>query len=227
MKIIFIVGTRLSEEEFVTNSTLAKSLKLFDSNHIEIELYGNNESGLPIIYNHALTHIKASPDDILIFCHDDIGILDFYWMDHLISGLTRFDVVGLAGNRKRIKMQPSWLFNDLTFSTFDAASLSGIVAHGKNLIAEKLSVYGAPDQEVELLDGLFLATTMKTVSENKLCFDERFNFDFYDLDFCRLARRKGLKLGTVPLSVVHESEGNFNTESWRSAYTKYIEKWKD
>jgi GT2 family glycosyltransferase len=227
MKIIFVVATRLSKNDFAANSTLARSLKIFDSNNITVELYDNNKYGLPVVYNHAIKNINADSDDVLIFCHDDIGILDFYWIDHLINSLSQFDIVGLAGNRRRLRMQPSWLFDDLTFSTFDMPSLSGIVAHGKNLIAEKLSVYGPPNQEVELLDGLFLATTMQTISENKLSFDERFAFDFYDLDFCRQARVKKLKLGTVPLSVVHESEGNFNTTSWQKAYHLYIEKWKD
>lgn len=227
MKIIFIVATRLSQEDFVSRSPLARSLKLFDSDSIVIELYANNTAGLPAVYNHAVNHISAQPEDVLVFCHDDIGILDFYWIDHLISGLSLFHVVGLAGNRRRLKMQPSWLFDDLTFASFDVSSLSGIVAHGKNLVPEKLSVYGAPNQEVELLDGLFLAVTMNTMQQHGLSFDERFTFDFYDLDFCRQARAKKLRLGTAPLSVVHESEGNFNTESWRSAYLTYIDKWKD
>ena len=227
MKIIFIVATRLSKESFVSDSALARSLKIFDSENIVIELYDDNRSGLPTVYNHAVNNINASPEDILVFCHDDIGILDFFWIDHLVSGLMHFDVVGLAGNRRRLKMQPSWLFDDLTFTTFDVPSLSGIVAHGKNLRPEKLSVYGPPNQEVELLDGLFLATSMQTIRHHGLNFDERFNFDFYDLDFCRQVRSKNLKLGTVPLSVIHESEGNFNTDSWRLAYLAYIDKWKD
>lgn len=227
MKIIFVVATRLNRVDFINKSALAQSLKLFDSPNISIELYDNNQVGLSTVYNHAIKNIKASMDDILIFCHDDIGILDFYWIDNLISGLSKFDVVGLAGNKRRLKMQPSWLFDDLTFSTFDSASLSGIVAHGKNMVAEKLSVYGAPDQEVELLDGLFLAVIMGVIQKQELGFDEDFTFDFYDLDFCRQARAKGLKLGTVPLSVVHESEGNYNSDSWRKAYLKYIEKWKE
>jgi GT2 family glycosyltransferase len=227
MKIIFVVATRLSNSDFALNSTLARSLNIFDSNNIIVELYDNNKYGLPAVYNHAIKNIKANSDDVLVFCHDDIGILDFYWIDHLISALNQFNIVGLAGNKRRLKRQPSWLFDDLTFSTFDVSSLSGIVAHGKNLIAEKLSVYGPPNQEVELLDGLFLAMTMQTISEYKLNFDERFSFDFYDLDFCRQARAKNLKLGTAPLSVVHESEGNFNTVSWQKAYQKYIEKWED
>lgn len=227
MKIIFVVATRMSNNDFELKSTLARSLKIFESHDIIVELYDNNKSGLPAVYNHAIKNIKANLDDVVIFCHDDIGILDFYWIDHLISGLNQFDIVGLAGNKRRLRIQPSWLFDDLTFSTYDIPSLSGIVAHGKNLIAEKLSVYGPPNQEVELLDGLFLATTMQTISAYKLSFDERFEFDFYDLDFCRQARVKKLKLGTVPLSVVHESEGNFNTVNWQKAYHLYIEKWKD
>jgi GT2 family glycosyltransferase len=227
MRIIFIVATRLSKDDFVAKSALAKSLKIFHSSGIVVELYDGNKVGLPTVYNHAVKNIKMDPNDVLIFCHDDIGILDFYWIDHLISSLSKFDIIGLAGNRRRLKMQPSWLFDDLTFATYDVSSLSGIVAHGKNLVPEKLSVYGPPNQEVELLDGLFLAATAKTIQDNDLNFDERFSFDFYDLDFCRQARAKNLKLGTVPLSVIHESEGNFNTTAWRSGYQIYIDKWRD
>jgi len=42
-----------------------------------------------------------------------------------------------------------------------------------------------------------------------LGFDERFGFHFYDLDLCRQAEQRGIRTGTWPISVVHESGGNF------------------
>jgi GT2 family glycosyltransferase len=166
-------------------------------------------------------------DDILIFCHDDIYLLDYYWIDVIVTALNKYDIVGLAGNTERIKMQPSWLFSDITLSKFNQETLSGIVAHGRELPPQNLTIYGAPDQQVELLDGLLLAVKDKTIKNNNLCFDEQFCYDFYDLDFCRLARSKGLTLGTMALSVMHESGGNFNTDQWNEGYKKYIDKWKN
>jgi len=47
------------------------------------------------------------------------------------------------------------------------------------------------------------------------------------MDFCRSVEKANLKMGTIPLSVVHKSGGNFATGSWSAAYQKYIEKWND
>jgi hypothetical protein len=34
-------------------------------------------------------------------------------------------------------------------------------------------------------------------------------------------------MGTIGLSVVHESPGNFLTNEWRAAYQDYLHKWKE
>jgi hypothetical protein len=34
-------------------------------------------------------------------------------------------------------------------------------------------------------------------------------------------------MGTWPLSVIHESEGNFGGDAWRAAYKQYLDKWQD
>ena len=52
-----------------------------------------------------------------------------------------------------------------------------------------------------------------------------FDFHFYDLDFCRQAELKGLKMGTWSISVIHESRGNLGPQGWWKAYKKYFEKW--
>jgi hypothetical protein len=45
------------------------------------------------------------------------------------------------------------------------------------------------------------------------------------MDFCRQAELKGLRMGTWPISVVHESAGAFNTPPWRTAYDCYLRKY--
>jgi hypothetical protein len=58
-------------------------------------------------------------------------------------------------------------------------------------------------------------------------FDERFTFHFYDMDFCREVERKGLRMGTWPISVVHESGGAFGSQGWQDGYAKYLAKYPD
>jgi hypothetical protein len=88
-------------------------------------------------------------------------------------------------------------------------------------------MYGKPRQKVKLLDGLFLAVKLDTLYKNNLRFDERFNFHFYDMDFCRQAEVMNLTCGTWDISIIHQSGGNFSSESWRLSYREYLSKWVD
>jgi hypothetical protein len=47
------------------------------------------------------------------------------------------------------------------------------------------------------------------------------------MDFCRSARAKGLRLGTWPICVTHQSGGAFGSEAWREKFDKYLAKWND
>ena len=76
------------------------------------------------------------------------------------------------------------------------------------------------------MDGLLLAARRDTLVARDVRFDERFLFHFYDLDFCRTARARGLKLGTWPLAVTHQSGGAFGSPGWKSAYQTYLAKWE-
>jgi GT2 family glycosyltransferase len=79
----------------------------------------------------------------------------------------------------------------------------------------------------ELLDGVFMAVRRSTLIGKDVFFDPRFDFDFYDMDFCRTAREKGLRLGTWAVSLTHQSSGKFGTKRWTENYRKYLDKWTD
>jgi GT2 family glycosyltransferase len=61
----------------------------------------------------------------------------------------------------------------------------------------------------EILDDVLLAIRKSVLMEHDLRFDMRFDFHFYDLDFCREARESGLTLGTWPIAITHQSGGAF------------------
>lgn len=228
MKFYFVCCTRLSQADFDAKAALAISLKPFLSDHVRIIAAYQNTEGLSAVYNRVIDTLLpvVDPEDVFVFCHDDVLIVDYYWIDRLLIALNRYDVVGLAGSTKRVPRQPSWFFLDDTFMNVDQSTLSGVIGHGKQFPLNVISNYGAPDQEVELLDGLFIAATAKTLIQSGVRFDDEFSFHFYDMDFCRTARKVGLRLGTAALSVVHQSAGNTHTQNWRDAYKRYLNKWQ-
>lgn len=224
-KVRFVCATRLSQHDFFDQSCFGQSLNHYKRPNVELELYANNKTGLSKIYNLAIDNAKNNPA-ILVFIHDDVFINDFFWYQHLQESLKKFDIVGLAGNLRRIPNQPGWSFLD-TSCRNDIGNLSGIVAGGHPTKGYKIFYFGEPDQEVKLLDGLFLSVRSDTLVKNNLYFDERFNFHHYDLDFCRQAELKNLKLGTSKISVIHDSNGGYKTDSWYKSIEIYFNKWGD
>lgn len=220
-----ISATRLSESDFWNKSALGISLRRLSYDvrlvaHVAFE----NRRGLPEIYN---TRISAGDsNDILVFIHDDVWIDDYFLADRVIAGLRTYDVIGVAGNRRKVQHQPGWAFVDSSFICDDRANLSGSVAHGKHPFGP-ISYFGAVPADCELLDGVFLAAKKATLTANGVLFDPRFDFHFYDMDFCRSARQRGLRLGTWPICLTHQSGGAFGTEQWKEKYRAYIEKWRN
>lgn len=223
-KTVVIVATRAATPEaFLANTATGRSLAMQAAADVEIRVAPGNRRGLPSVYNESIREFAGSPCKLL-FVHDDIHILDFFWKDQMDLALKAYDVVGLAGNVRRVPRQPAWCH--VAEGQWDSLdNLSGAVGHGKGFPPGNLSVYGPTPREVKLLDGLFLAVRSETLAEYRLAFDERFDFHFYDLDFCREAEKRGLALGTWPISVVHESGGHMDSPAWREGYQRYLEKW--
>jgi GT2 family glycosyltransferase len=222
----FVCATREPAADFAAKTALGRSLAPYLSSPlVEVRLFAENRVGLPQLYNQAIREAAARPA-VLIFIHDDVHLCDFFWAMHVLAGLRSFDVIGLAGSKHRAPRQPSWYYIDERFTPEAPENMSGIVAHGNGFPPANVSCYGAPRQQVKLLDGLFLAVQSQTLLANRLEFDERFDFHFYDMDFCRQAEARNLRLGTWTISVVHESGGNLGSPEWRSGYARYLEKWQ-
>lgn len=222
--ICFISATRLDEKDFWTKSLLGRSLRpRLNQSTITCRVAFENTRGLPEIYNEA---ILASGADILVFLHDDVWLEDVQLMKKIRSGLKFNDVIGVAGNIRRVAGQPAWLFlrdanGDLQL---DRPNLSGSIKHGEpGRVAP--SLFGATPAPCELMDGVLLATKRKTLMQSRVMFDPVFRFDFYDMDFCRSARQAGLSLSTWPLELIHLSSGMFGGQTWQAMEKVYFSKW--
>jgi GT2 family glycosyltransferase len=224
----FISATRLDKDAFWESSALGRSLRRLEPDERWVpRIAFANERGLPEIFNERIE--AQSEHDILVFVHDDVWLDDFFVTDHLVEALDEFHVVGVAGSRRRLPRQPAWLFVEVRGDELVADApehRSGGIAHGADACGVPF-FYGETPAECELIDGVFMAVRRSTLLAHRVRFDERFRFHFYDLDFCRSARALGLRIGTWPIAVTHQSSGNFTSDEWRSGFAKYLQKWKD
>jgi GT2 family glycosyltransferase len=219
-----IIATKLSEADFWNKSATALSLRRleYDDRWLPRVTFSNSQ-GLPDVYN---PRIKTAADDnILVFIHDDVWLDDHFFIDRIIDGLKVYDVIGITGNRRRVPFQPAWgSFVNNTVIWNDPVNLSGVIASGSQAFGS-VRFFGTVPADCEVLDGVFLAAKKQVLIDNNVLFDPQFDFHLYDMDFCRSARQAGLRLGTWPVCLTHQSAGNFGGEHWQQKYQLYINKW--
>jgi hypothetical protein len=221
LPIRLVCATRLSQEQFFAKTFTGQSVhRAMQISNVEVQVYCNNTAGLSKLYNDAID-LAANRPATLVFLHDDILILDFHYAERIRAGLERFDIVGLAGNKRRVPRQPSWAFINDAYAWDDKSNLRGGVGSDARFF------FGQTDQPCVLLDGVLLAAKSTSLIDRNLRFDPAFDFHFYDLDFCRQAELAGLTMGTISLAVEHSSSGNFQSQSWKEAYSTYLGKWRE
>ena len=231
-KVRIVTATAKTERLFQRTALLAQSLrKLRLEKRLEAAIHYSNRAGLPKIYNTAIRN-PSNRDKILLFLHDDAYIEDWWLVERLREALAKFDVVGIAGNQRRLPRQMSWGFvgvkpDGKSFIWDDTQYLSGSVAHHTPKNEEYVAYWGAAEVECKLLDGVFLAAKTTTLLDAGVMFDERFDFHMYDMDFCRSCEAAGLRMGTWRIAITHASAGRFNSPQWQAAYETYLAKWHE
>lgn len=220
-----VCATRKEIDKFWQESPLGQSLHCITlPPNISVHIFPSNSRGLPSVYNDALTGLQE--DSIALFVHDDVWLTDPRWPEKVRLGLERFDILGVAGTQRRSRRQPTWLFREFKAGKFigDDPYWSGEIYHGASPPGQ-CTVYGPAPRYCELLDGVFLACRVSSLRKHRILFDTLFSFHMYDMDFCRTARRNGLLIGTWPIHMVHQSNGNFGSTLWAEALRLYQKKY--
>jgi protein O-GlcNAc transferase len=217
-----MAATRLDAETFARDTLLGRSLALPAHAGLERCLCFDNSAPLAHTYNRGLA--EAHADSVVVFCHDDLWLGDAPLEPALKEALTRFDLVGVAGNGRRVRHQQAWWLEPRTGS-WDHPHLVGQLRHG-DPESSLLNTYGPTPAPAVLLDGVFLAGRAGVLRRAGLAFDPQLPFHFYDLDFCRAAERAGLRMGVWPLDLIHASGGAAYTPTWRASYALYRQKWE-
>ena len=70
-----------------------------------------------------------------------------------------------------------------------------------------------------------MAVNLKKILKSGWKFNENFTFHHYDLASCIDANRLSLKVGVIPINVIHVSKGlsNINDVTFQTSQDKFIE----
>lgn len=227
-KVKFIVASRHSREEFFEKTLTGQSLSLWPWEGMEVHLFPENDQGLGVPFNRAINKC-IDEDCIMVFAHDDLALLDYYWPFRIYEGLKKYNVVGVAGCKRYRPNQIAWAFwrmDEEGIWCDDDDQYSGMVAHGTEWPPQGgISYFGNPDQPVALLDGQIYAAHTSAFQRG-LRFGEEYKYHMYDVDFCRTASTLGLTLGTIQLAVMHRGQGTgYDSDAWWEDYHAYCKKW--
>jgi hypothetical protein len=190
----------------------------------EMEMVYRNKTPLPMIYNAYID--EKYRDQYVIFVHDDVSLNFKSVIWELHNAFKEYDIVGVAGSTPtRISRPALWhLMGDRT-------THSGAVAHTMkgHPGLQYMTSFGPYPRRCLLLDGVFLAINISKLLDNKVKFDTTNPAiaHFYDLDFCLSANQAGLKMGTWPIYITHNSPGLNSLENpeWKKAQEWFINKW--
>jgi hypothetical protein len=230
---IVCATTKRTREDFDAQTLLGQSLQLLPVGaqpeiSIRLDNGGAGAIGLSEVYNAFLQPRYAG--EIVTFVHDDVFINDWWLVVRLREAMQQFDVVGVAGNAEPDLSEPSWAtaWNKEKYpdGRQPRERLSGAVAHfDQDRSSLGVHSFGMAPRACVLLDGLFIAVNVDRALAGGVAFDEQFQFHFYDLDFCRRAHQRGLRIGTWPIAVTHGSQGGYESAQWVEAMQKYSDKW--
>ena len=220
MNIHAVICTRSREE---VPSITDKLVKYLASCNIKVYLLAN-QSSIFEAYKKGYTAASPDPEDIMIFCHDDIDIRtkpeDFVKKVTETCNLENTAFVGPAGTTCLTENAVWWDQNQWRMGRH-----RGFVKHLDKMNREYDTNYG-PEGPVVALDGLFLACKAKIVEEVGLDKPEYFvgDWDFYDIHYTTTAHKAGLVNRAIHLDILHASRGELvGRTSWhlnREAFIK-------
>ncbi|MEY5099436.1 MAG: hypothetical protein RJA36_2155 [Pseudomonadota bacterium] len=217
-----VSATRMTLEEFWSQSALGRSLGRLQHDHRLVpRIFFENRRGLSEVFNECLA--EEGGGEIVVFIHDDVWIDDCFLADRVLDAANVYDVFGVVGNRRCVPLQPSWAFLNIEGLWDERENLSGTIAHGPEACGQ-LGYFGPAPADCELLDGVFLGVRKQALKAAGVGFDPAFHFHFYDVDFCMTARRGGLRLGTWPIALTHQSTGGYG-QGWLDTYQIFHDKW--
>lgn len=160
--------------------------------------------------------------ELLVFCHDDIGIVCDDFAGRLRRYLARFDVIGVAGCDKLTG--PMWVWAGAPPRTLawvcpanDAGTFPAFILGVGPLL-----------ENAQALDGVFIGARREAAEHIGFDADTFDGFHFYDLDFSYRAARAGLRCAVAADIVLwHASDGDFASPTWQHYAQRFVQKFPE
>lgn len=176
-------------------------------------------------YNLGIDYYKNTgleDNDIVVFCHADVKILDQAYVEKLEYAFSKLDIdiAGVIGTTNLFESAGWWLC-DTQF-------------HRGHLIqwTDETNKYHMNRStgnftDVVVVDGLFMAvrgSLLKTQYFDVNTFPN--SYDFYDYDFCLTALENKKKIAVLDILVEHKSAGTgIFKDSWKTNKEIFLNKW--
>lgn len=222
MNIYAVICTRSRDDISPTTDQL---LKYFTSVGIQVMLMCG-QSSIFRAYKTAFDKVNPDPDDLFLFCHDDIEIHeapeDFI---EKIKKETEDDDVAFIGPAGTTYLGPNAVWWD--HEKWKEGKHRGRVFHVHPEVKKPVdTLYGFPGQVVAL-DGLFLGARARTITRIGLEKPEYFEgeWDFYDIHYTTKAFQLGYTNKAVDIKIIHHSLGELvGRDSWHKNREAFISK---
>tara|TARA_R110002110_G_scaffold381916_1_gene592846 strand:- start:1767 stop:2450 length:684 start_codon:yes stop_codon:yes gene_type:complete len=218
MKIFAIFCTRNKKIGPVTGE-LTHTLSSYG---INVKILANQNSIFEA-YQKGVISCKASSQDIIILCHDDIKILSS--RQHFLAALSKCKdkdtgIVGPAGTTYLGENAVWW-----DQEKWSQGHHRGQVKHRANKGEPASATYYGECGQVVALDGLFLAARKEVWEKVGLQKPEYFegNWDFYDIHYTTKSHSLGYKNYVIPIDMIHLSNGELvGRDSWHKNREAFI-----
>jgi len=219
---IYFIVARKDQTTFETY--LKESVDNIDSTLFQI----TGEESLCQKYNIGIkscidNDLKA--DDIVIFVHEDVKLLDHFFqekVEKVFSEKQDVGILGIAGTTKFVELGGWWMTNS---DNLRGDLIQEVDKAENHLIKGGMGYY----DDLVAIDGLIMMVRGSVLLDG-LRFDDKFesSFDFYDINFCfDFLLKTNLKIAVAHILVQHRSQGLGSlSQEWKDAKKNLIDKYK-
>ena len=227
---IKVIVARVAGDE-VCYDNLYKSLERipYPINVLSVSNNVKGEHNIWFKYNACIVGLKKDnmllDNDIVIFAHNDISIIDpsFKEKIEMIFNETDVALIGVVGTSE-LKESGCWWDNDVSKlrGHIEQGSKQKKINEGFHLTKGGIGFFN----DAVAMDGLILITLGKYLKESNimfpLCYD---NSHFYDIDFSLQFLLKGYQIAIADIAIYHQSEGASNgNDEWTKSRNLFIQK---
>ena len=221
MKNLKIVIARHDDNSF--NEYLKPCLQRFkDNDSVKIaEIFNESEDSIFKKYNRGIDLLEVEDDDVFCFIHEDVRILDKYFLEKIkliFDSKKDIGVLGLIGT-KLFPEQGGWWLTDHKYHF-------GHLMQGlPNAPTYHMSRGVGFADDLVSVDGFcfFLSSEfVKNYRFDDLSYKQAYHF--YDVDTCFSALESKFKVAVADILLEHKSEGPM-PQSWHVTKEKFISKW--